>query len=236
MATWRVSKAIGSLRDEVNARWPGRTKTSDGTLGDAAHSARESDHNPDENGIVHAMDITAWDPDGAGPSPDLGDLIAETLRAGRDPRIKYVIHDDRMFSSYATRTRKAWEWGPYSGANRHRLHVHVSVYGDTAGPWGIHPRTPTPDPGGLTVSDVDKILARLDAVEATQRAQTGKLDRLLTDARAKTAWEGEDRKALAALLKAVREGEVEDARQHAEVVSGIMLHEAADAARDADGT
>jgi hypothetical protein len=84
---------------------------------------------------------------------------------------------------------------------------------------------PTQTPGGLTMADVDTILARLDDVE-------GKVDRLLTDAKTRTAWDGELRKAVAATLDAVRKGELEDARQHAQVIEGLMLHEAAAAERD----
>jgi hypothetical protein len=38
--------------------FPERSKESDGSIGNAEHSARQSDHNPDQFGIVRAIDIT----------------------------------------------------------------------------------------------------------------------------------------------------------------------------------
>jgi len=137
----RVSNAIDTLRREINAAHPGRSKISDGTLGDTAHAARTSDHNPDANGIVHAMDVTVWDGPDPGVADDVAQPLAEFLRAKRDPRTKYVIHRGQMFSSYDSYKngrviRRAWQWGPYTGTNGHFHHVHVSVYGDDGAPWG----------------------------------------------------------------------------------------------------
>ena len=44
------------LRDQIDRRWPNRHKRSDGWIGDAAHAARKSDHNPID-GVVFALDI-----------------------------------------------------------------------------------------------------------------------------------------------------------------------------------
>lgn len=149
--SWRVAHSLNDLAGEVNARWPERARVSDGTLGDTAHAARKSDHNPDAGGVVRARDITEWDPGTPrDESDDVAEVIAETIRRRKDPRVKYVIWRGHMFSSYATSARKAWEWGTYTGPNGHFQHVHVSVQpgatGDVAGPWGIHPTTPTPRP------------------------------------------------------------------------------------------
>lgn len=142
----RVAHSLDDLRDEVNARWPSRARVSDGALGDPAHAARVSDHNPDEQGIVRARDITEWDPGTPqDPNDDVAEVVAETLRRNKDPRIKYVIWNGRMYSSYATSSTPAWTWRKYTGANSHTKHCHVSVQpgeaGDKAGPWGIHPST-----------------------------------------------------------------------------------------------
>lgn len=123
----RLAPSLVRLRDEVNARWPNRDKTSDGWIGDARHATRRSDHNPDANGIVRAIDI---DEDLDGDTRDTGRdawSLAETLRISRDPRIKYVIYEGQMFSSYASGGVPAWTWRPYAGGNKHLSHIHVSI-------------------------------------------------------------------------------------------------------------
>lgn len=169
--SWRVSKALLTLRAEVEAAHPGRSKVSDGTVGDTSHSARVSDHNPDENGIVHAWDVTVWD----GPDPDdLDDVaqpLAEFLRAGRDPRVKYVIHRGQMFRSYDKPGIPAWTWSPYTGPNGHFHHVHVSVYGDDGAPWG-YPATTNPQPQPEDDMPTAKEIA--EALRPVVREEVGK--------------------------------------------------------------
>lgn len=135
---WRVAKSLEVLRDQVNAAYPGRRKENDGTIGDAAHQARTSDHNPwvkdGAVGVVTALDITHDPAHGVDTY-----AIAETLRRNRDRRIKYVISNRRIFSSQL----HAWEWHPYTGANPHDRHVHISVLSDNAlyddrTPWNLH--------------------------------------------------------------------------------------------------
>ncbi len=48
---------LAGLRREINAHWPHRDKKSDGWIGDSAHQGRKSDHNPDDRGVVHAIDV-----------------------------------------------------------------------------------------------------------------------------------------------------------------------------------
>lgn len=116
--TWRVAKSLLTLREQVNAKWPNRDKDSDGTIGDASHSARASDHNPDDNGVVRAMDIT-HDPKHGCDSYEL----AEILRQNRDPRVKYIISNRRIANS----TQSPWVWRQYNGSNAHDRHMHLSV-------------------------------------------------------------------------------------------------------------
>jgi hypothetical protein len=118
---WRVAKSLLILRDQINAMAPGRSTSSDGTIGDAAHQATNSDHNPNADGVVTAMDITHDPAHGV----DAGKL-AEMLRASRDQRIKYVISQRRIFSSKVS----PWQWRPYTGASPHTEHVHISVDAD----------------------------------------------------------------------------------------------------------
>jgi len=56
----RLSKSVVQLREQADDAYPDRKRDSDGTIGDAKHSARKSDHNPDpDSGIVRALDLDA---------------------------------------------------------------------------------------------------------------------------------------------------------------------------------
>jgi hypothetical protein len=43
---WRVARSLEVLLGQFNAACPGRSKASDGSIGDAAHATRDSDHKP----------------------------------------------------------------------------------------------------------------------------------------------------------------------------------------------
>lgn len=139
---WRLARALVQLEAEVNAKWPSRSKDSDGSIGDAAHQSRASDHNPwirDPEGvrICSAIDLT-HDPKNGFDSY----AFAEWLRTKRDPRIKYVISNRRIFSSETS----PWQWRRYSGSNPHDHHVHISVQDEKARyddvrSWNVAPLT-----------------------------------------------------------------------------------------------
>lgn len=117
MADWYLAPSLVALRTEINRRWPNRDKTSDGSIGDASHAARKSDHNPDwdAGGVVRAIDV---DKDGI----DVQELLDAVVR---DPRVAYVIWNKRIAS--ATDDGKPWDWEPYGGTNDHTKHVHISI-------------------------------------------------------------------------------------------------------------
>lgn len=117
---WRLAKGLETLRAQVNASYPGRSKSSDGSIGNAEHSARESDHNPDTDGVVKAIDIT-HDPAHGFDSY----AFAEMLRQQHDPRIKYLISNRRICAGPAGPS--PWTWRKYSGANPHDHHCHISI-------------------------------------------------------------------------------------------------------------
>lgn len=120
---WRLAKSLLKMRDQINIYAPNRDKRSDGTIGDAAHASRKSDHNPwvkdGKTGVVTALDITHDPTNGVDTWK-----LAELLRVGRDPRIKYVISNSRIWSS----TSSPYQWRRYTGSNPHKAHMHVSVH------------------------------------------------------------------------------------------------------------
>ncbi len=117
----RLVRAGVTLRNQVNAKWPSRDKRSDGWIGDAAHAARKSDHNPDADGWVHALDI---DKDGIDADRLANELVAyaRNLEPG-SRRLKYVVFKGRVASG--TYPDKFWVWrnDPSLG---HWEHIHAS--------------------------------------------------------------------------------------------------------------
>jgi hypothetical protein len=143
---WRNCQASLTLVAAVNARWPARSKASDGTVGDTAHASRASDHNPhvvvDGVGVVRARDITA-------AGVDLPWLFEELRKLGAagDPRLAgggYLILNRRIT------TPDFRGWKVYTGSNPHIKHGHVSFSAHRAGfdsqePWpflGAAPPSP----------------------------------------------------------------------------------------------
>ncbi len=134
---WRTARSLLVLLDQVNRHYPGRSKVSDGTIGDTAHQGRVSDHNPNANGVVTALDIT-HDP---ANKCDAG-LLATTIVASRDSRVKYIIWNRQIANSTPIGGAPAWAWRPYNGANPHNKHTHISVKADPAAydntsPWTL---------------------------------------------------------------------------------------------------
>lgn len=114
--TWRLANSLERLRTQVNQTWPDRPTQSDGTIGDAAHAARQSDHNPNAAGVVCAWDITA-----APFSNSLADALRVMGERG-DGRVAYVIWNRRITSA-----AHDWQWVNYNGADPHTSHIHLSV-------------------------------------------------------------------------------------------------------------
>lgn len=157
----RTAKALETLRDQIDAAYPNRSKGWDGTLGDAKHRARKSDHNPNKDGVVQGMDIT-HDPSHGVDSYKL----ADKLLASHDPRIKYIISNHRIGSSYKTGGVMPWKWRPYNDGDPHDHHVHVSVVDDEDGydstePWNLGSElVPEPLPKPPVGSDLHQAMMR----------------------------------------------------------------------------
>jgi hypothetical protein len=109
------------LRDQIDTWYPDRRTTSDGWLGDARHSAlkSKSDHNPDADGCVRAIDIDSR----LDSSEQLSIYLADQIRvcAKTDKRISYVIHNGFIASRIM-----GFKWRRYRGINPHKKHIHIS--------------------------------------------------------------------------------------------------------------
>lgn len=137
---WHLAPSLKQLFAEVNAKWPNRKKDWDGTIGDARHSARASDHNPNSRGSVNAIDVTR-------AGIDTGTLIAT---AKKHPSVRYIIFNRKIMN----RDIGNWAARPYHGANPHDHHVHISIYQSQAAEnrtqsWGLaNAKTTTGASGG----------------------------------------------------------------------------------------
>lgn len=142
MSNWRVAKSLIRLRDQINQAAPNRSKISDGSIGDARHQAsKNSDHNPwvkdgTGSGVVTAIDVTHDPINGCD-----GQILSRAVTA--DPRVKYIIYNSEIWKA---RTKK---WERYTGPNKHKQHVHISVQPDrydNVAPWtlSVAPSAPVP--------------------------------------------------------------------------------------------
>lgn len=169
LTSWRVAPAAHAVLRQANIVAPDRDRSSDGTIGDPAHSSRSSDHNPSSDGYVYAVDLTDDDASGI----DCRE-IARQIVERRDRRVKYLISEGRMIRSYPLLkdgrvVTPAWTWTTYSGANGHFKHLHVSVlakWRNDASFWWVPPApaaTPTEEDdmaAGFIFNDGEKTYLR----------------------------------------------------------------------------
>lgn len=139
---WTLDPPLGLLRSQLQAAAPKVTKSGFGTIGDPAHAARTSAHNPESpppagnpDNEVDALDV----PHEPGNGLDCG-KVTEALRLSRDHRLRLVIFNRRIFSSYDHVEGPAWTWRPYREDDPHDTHAHIerndSYRGDMT-PWEI---------------------------------------------------------------------------------------------------
>lgn len=215
--SWRVARSLDVLLEEINATAPLRNKASDGSIGDAAHATRTSDHNPwviyGGQGIVRARDFT-HDPAGGLDCNELAEALAALTAVGGHPAVRsgaYTIWDGRIFSF----DRRHEGWRPYTGANQHTKHLHQSVATDPAGFDSTRPWLITQE-DIVTEDDIKRIAA--ETAKATVRE-------LL---RAPIAQDG--RTVQKALRQASKAAGLED--QVAARVSELLLNEPGDVAAE----
>lgn len=134
--SYYLAKSLVDLRNEINTLWPKRDKASDGWIGDASHTARKSDHNPDysSGGVVRAIDV---DKDGI----DVNKLI-QVLK--KDPRVNYFIFNHKIYGASNFLPRR------YTGSNPHTKHIHISIKttkaAEASGSWGLSKAVSKPSP------------------------------------------------------------------------------------------
>jgi len=178
----RVAGAVLEFHAELKSTFtraapPATSPNEWGTYGDALHDPT-SDHSP--------KDFPGWGDDicTAGDFPNRPDLgldafaVLDAVRQSRDPRVKYGISNDRMFSSYTSSSGvPPYVWRPYNPTDprrdKHLTHGHLSVVGDaradSRAPWQIGADVNLTDPldivlfevpakeSGLTLPTVERI-------------------------------------------------------------------------------
>lgn len=177
--SWRLARSLETLRAQLDAAYPNRDRSSDGTIGDPSHASTASDHNPNSLGVVCAYDMDT-DLDGTNDSQSpLMDALVERIRLDPHPDLKYLIYRGRIFSAYSHPPYAPYQWRTYVGADPHNTHAHVSVgvgpdghslppYDDTD-PWPVIPE-----------EDDDMTDAQFQQMMAELKAQSSKLDILIT--------------------------------------------------------
>ena len=190
---WRVATSLDVLLAEIDNAAPLRSRVSDGSIGDAAHAARDSDHNPwvidaDGIGVVRARDFT-HDPASGLDCQVLADQLAALIRTGSHPACQsgaYVIWNRRILSY----DRRREGWRQYTGPNPHDKHTHLSValaatgYDSTAR-WGVLRK----EEGPIVATEEDKAEIRKivrDEIRAALK-EGGALIKIDADDNPKTA-------------------------------------------------
>ena len=118
---WSAAAGVVALGTQVSL-YEDRPTAADGTVASRVHDANSpnSDHTVKPktgSGIVRAIDMTV--------ARGQGIQISEAIRVNRDSRLKYLIYNERMFSSYiSSRGEPAWKWRTAKG---HKTHIHVST-------------------------------------------------------------------------------------------------------------
>lgn len=162
--------ALVVLRDQLDARWPSRSRASDGCCASSAHHQQNptSDHEPDRSGYAHAFDVTNDPAHGVN-----GDVLVSLLMT--DARVKYIIWQRRIWFPRAKPGGRPAGWSAYTGANPHTKHVHVSIIPGathvTSG-WPLNAPAPSPpEEDEMADPEVKKLLTliadRLGNIENT---------------------------------------------------------------------
>ena len=145
MATkkWTLAAALVTLGKQVDKAKPKRDKRSDGTIGDAAHAARKSEHNPNARGFVNARDFDEDVVPGNEKASEtwmrrLTREIAQYAASGLpgSNRPQYVIYEQEIASG--TYKKTFWKFRNEKRGHTEYAHVTVTRAGETDGrPWPL---------------------------------------------------------------------------------------------------
>lgn len=135
MANWELTDGLYNLRAQVNAAFPDRDKASDGTIGDAAHQAGTSSHNPDDSPANKGRpewdgdsdansEVRAWDMDtDLRAAPATAQQVVDHIRKlpGVSSVLRYMIYNRKIY-----RAANGWAPEAYEGPSAHTEHIHFT--------------------------------------------------------------------------------------------------------------
>lgn len=172
MSNWQLTKGLQNLRAQVNAAFPDRDKTSDGTIGDTAHQAETSGHNPDDTpGSRPEWDgdpdndpeVRAWDMDSdLRAAPATAQQVVDHIRhlPNVSSVLRYIIYNRKIYKA-----SNGWAAETYTGASAHTEHIHFSgAYSQAADNNTTFDYRLEEIPVALTSDDINWLAARFDAI------------------------------------------------------------------------
>jgi hypothetical protein len=125
---WVKVKWIPLLFAAFDALWPNRTRTQDGTIGDTAHQASKSGHNPDDTpgslaertDADNIAEVRAADVDARGVNMQ---AVIDAIVADPDERKRFIYI---IFNGYIWSASNGWRKVRYTGSDQHTTHAHFS--------------------------------------------------------------------------------------------------------------
>ena len=170
---WYKAKWINPFFDALNTIAPNRDKASDGTIGDTAHQASSSGHNPDDTAGSKAErqdadskpEVRAADAGANLRSNITMQMVVDAILAtpADRNRLIYII-----FNGYIWSASNGWKRAAYTGSDKHRSHVHLSGHPDSD------------EDGRLWTSILDLIGGNMALTDAQRDALLERLDGRIT--------------------------------------------------------